>query len=135
MDIALYVAGTDTRAAVNAGYYLTLTIPVPDELLPYSEHISVVHVSDMEQLEILPSIHVDVNGVDCVQFTANSFSPYAFVVYLPEIGEDTSAGSASAAQGTAQSGQNAQSAVYFRNTYLPVLYRRRMRNRVFRIVK
>ncbi len=135
MDIALYAAGTDTRAAVNEGYYLTLTIPVPDELLPYSEHISVVHVSDLEQLEILPSIHVDVNGVDCVQFTANSFSPYAFVVYLPEIGEDTSAGSASAAQGTAQSGQNVQSAVYFRNTYLPVLYRRRMRNRVFRVVK
>ncbi|MGN0638022.1 MAG: fibronectin type III domain-containing protein [Huintestinicola sp.] len=135
MDIAIYVAGTNTKATINPGYYMTLTIPVPDELLPYSEHISVVHVSDLGQLEILPSIHVNVGGVDCMQFTANSFSPYAFVVYLPEIGEDTSAGTPAAAQGTAQTSTSGQSAVFtFRNTYLPEIYRRRARNKVYRIV-
>lgn len=135
MDIAIYNAGTNTRATINPGYYMTLTIPVPDELLPYSEHISVVHVSDLGQLEILPSIHVNVGGVDCIQFTANSFSPYAFVVYLPEIGEDTSAGTPAAAQGTAQTSTSGQSAAFtFRNTYLPEIYRRRARNKVYRIV-
>lgn len=134
MDIAIYNAGTNTKATINEGYYMTLTIPVPDELLPYSEHISVVHVSDLGQLEILPAIHVNVGGVDCMQFTANSFSPYAFVVYLPEIGEDTSAGTPAAAQGTAQTSTSGQSATLtFRNTYLPELYRRRARNKVYRI--
>lgn len=135
MDIAIYNAGTDTKATINEGYYMTLTIPVPDELLPYSEHISVVHVSDLGQLEILPSIHVNVGGVDCMQFTANSFSPYAFVVYLPEIGEDTSAGTPAAAQGTSQTSSSSQPAAFtFRNTYLPEIYRRRGRNKVYRIV-
>ncbi|MCI7766428.1 MAG: fibronectin type III domain-containing protein [Oscillospiraceae bacterium] len=134
MDISIYVAGTNTRATINEGQYLTLTIPVPDELLPYSEHISVVHVSDLNQLEILPSIHVNVGGVDCMQFTANSFSPYAFVVYLPEIGEDTGAGTPVTAQGT--NGSSGQTAVFsFRNTYLPAIYRRRARNKLYRIVR
>jgi len=133
MDIAIYNAGTDTKATINEGYYMTLTIPVPDELIPYADHISVVHVSDLGQLEILPAIHVNVGGVECMQFTANSFSPYAFVVYLPEIGEDTSAGTPVAAQGAAQTG-SAAAVVAFRNTYLPELYRRRARNKVYRII-
>ena len=133
MDIAIYNAGTDTKATINEGYYMTLTIPVPDEFIPYADHISVVHVSDLGQLEILPAIHVNVGGVECMQFTANSFSPYAFVVYLPEIGEDTSAGTPVSAQGTAQTGGTAAIAA-FRNTYLPELYRRRARNKVYRII-
>lgn len=133
MDIAIYNAGTDTKATINEGYYMTLTIPVPDEFIPYADHISVVHVSDLGQLEILPAIHVNVGGVECMQFTANSFSPYAFVVYLPEIGEDTSAGTPVSAQGTAQTGGTA-AIVSFRNTYLPELYRRRARNKVYRII-
>lgn len=133
MDIAIYNAGTDTKATINEGYYMTLTIPVPDEFIPYADHISVVHVSDLGQLEILPAIHVNVGGVECMQFTANSFSPYAFVVYLPEIGEDTSAGTPVSAQGTAQTG-SAAAVVAFRNTYLPELYRRRARNKVYRMI-
>ena len=133
MDIAIYNAGTDTKATINDGYYMTLTIPVPDEFIPYADHISVVHVSDLGQLEILPAIHVNVGGVECMQFTANSFSPYAFVVYLPEIGEDTSAGTPVSAQGTAQTG-SAAAVVAFRNTYLPELYRRRARNKVYRMI-
>lgn len=132
MDIALYKAGTDTKISINPGYYLTLTIPVPDELLPYSEDISVVHVSDLSQLEILPSVHADVNGVDCIQFTATSFSPYAFVVYMPVIMEDTSSGTPAAASGSMQY-QTTASPV-FMCTYLPHIYRRRMRNKVFRKV-
>ncbi len=132
MDISLYQAGTDTKVTINPGYYLTLTIPVPDELLPYSENISVVHVSDLSQLEILPSVHADVNGIDCIQFTATSFSPYAFVVYLPEIVEDTSSGTAAAAAGSVQ--YRTTSSPAFMCTYLPNIYRRRMRNKVFRIL-
>lgn len=133
MDISLYQAGTDTPASLNPGYYLTLTIPVPDELLPYSEYISVVHVSDRDQLEILPSIHVNVGGVDCIQFTANSFSPYAFVVYLPEAGEDTSAGTYASAQGSVE--YQTTSSPTFMCTYLPDIYRRRTRNKTYRIIK
>ncbi len=133
MDINLYEAGTDKRVQVNPGYYVTLTIPVPDELLPYSQYISVIHVSEMEQLEILPSVHVDVGGVDCIQFTSASFSPFAFVVYLPEAGEDTSAGSSAAAQGSVVYQSAASPAMMC--TYLPEIYRRRRRNKVYRITR
>lgn len=133
MDISLYLAGTDNKTFINQGYYLTLTIPVPDDLLPYSEGISVVHVSDAEQIEILPSVHVNVSGVDCIQFIANSFSPYAFVVYLPVLAEDMGAGTAAAAAGSVEY-QTSASPVFL-CTYLPELYRRRARNRVYRIFK
>lgn len=133
MDISLYLAGTDTKTFINSGYFLTLTVPVPDDLLPYSESISVVHVSDQEQIEILPSVHVNVSGVDCIQFIANSFSPYAFVVYLPVLPEDTGAGTAASASGSVEY-QTTVSPVFL-CTYLPEIYRRRARNRVYRMIK
>ncbi len=133
MDISLYVHGTDTRATINPGYYMTLTIPVPDDFLPYSDYISVVHVSDLEQLEILPAIHVNVGGVECIQFTANSFSPYAFVVYLPDVGENTGAGTSAAAAGSVE--YQTTSASAFMCTYLPDIYRRRKRNKLYKVVR
>ncbi|MDE7294282.1 MAG: fibronectin type III domain-containing protein, partial [Oscillospiraceae bacterium] len=133
MDIALYKSGTNQKININSGFYLTLTIPVPDELLPYSEGISVVHISDDEQLEILPSTHVTVSGVDCMQFQATSFSPYAFVVYLPQNGEDLAAGSF-AVTGVTMEYETASAPVLM-CTALPDIYGRRKRNKVYRIVK
>ncbi|MCM1577525.1 MAG: fibronectin type III domain-containing protein [Ruminococcus sp.] len=133
MDISLYKSGTDQKIEVNPGYYITLTIPVPDELLPYSESISVVHISDDEQLEILPSTHVTVSGVDCMQFQATKFSPYAFVVYLPGSGEDFAAGSFTVTGVTMEIETSASPVLMC--TALPGLYGRRKRNKVYRIVK
>ncbi|MDE6593438.1 MAG: fibronectin type III domain-containing protein [Oscillospiraceae bacterium] len=133
MDIALYKSGTNQKININSGFYLTLTIPVPDELLPYSEGISVVHISDDEQLEILPSTHVTVSGADCMQFQATSFSPYAFVVYLPQNGENLAAGSF-AVTGVTMEYETASAPVLM-CTVLPDIYGRRKRNKVYRIVK
>ncbi len=133
MNISLYLSGTDTPVELNPGYFITLTIPVPDELLPYSQYISVMHVSDANRMEILPSTPVTVNGVECIQFTATDFSPYAFVVYLPDSGEDTSAGSFASAFGSTVYAQSAAPA--FMCTSLKDIYRRRARNKVYRIRK
>ncbi|MGN0643033.1 MAG: fibronectin type III domain-containing protein [Huintestinicola sp.] len=136
MNISLYEAGTDTRITVNPGYYITITIPVPDVMLDYAEEITVVHVSDDNRLEILPMNILDVSGVKCVQFTANSFSPYAFVVYRPSgVTEDMSAGSAQAAEGTSGTAAQSSAGLVFRCTRLPVIYRRRLSGRFFRIVR
>ncbi|MGN1088779.1 MAG: fibronectin type III domain-containing protein, partial [Huintestinicola sp.] len=141
MNISLYKAGTDEKIQLENGYTMTLTIPVPDELLHVSEYITVIHVSENDQLEILPSTHVSVNGVDCMQFTAASFSPFAFVVYLSQItddsifgeGEDVSTGAFASANGSVEI-QVSQTAV-LRCTYLPQIYRRRARNKVYRVIK
>lgn len=133
MDISLYKAGTDQKTNLNPGYYLTLTIPVPDELLPYSEGISVVHISDDGQLEILPSTHVNVAGADCMQFQATSFSPYAFVVYMPQNGEDLAAGGFAVSNASVQ--YHTSAAPVLMCTSLPTIYGRRRRNKVYRIVK
>lgn len=133
MDISLYKSGTDQKTTVKAGYYLTLTIPVPDELLPYSDQISVVHISDDGQLEILPSTHVAVSGVDCMQFQATSFSPYAFVVYSPQNGEDFAAGGSAVSSASMQYQLSASPVLMC--TSLPTIYGRRRRNKVYRIVK
>lgn len=132
MDISLYQSGTDIHAAVNPGYYLNLTIPVPDMLLPYSDYISVVHVSDDAQLEILPSTHLDISGVDSIQFYANTFSPYAFVIYLPDIAEDTSSGAVSSAQGTVEYDVSSQETLMC--TTLPEFIRSRRKFKRYHIV-
>lgn len=133
MDISLYARGTDKKVQLNPGYYLTLTIPVPDQLLPYSSYISVIHISDAERLEILPSVHVNVGGVDCIQFTAQSFSPFAFVVYNNDTGENIASGSFAETSSTMS--VEVSSSPAFMCTSLPEIYRRRARNKVYRIKK
>lgn len=130
-DISLYEHDTDKAAEINPGYYVTVTVPVPDMMLGYLDDITVIHVSDYDTLEILPMTRVEIAGVECVQFTASDFSPFALVVYAPDAVEDMSSGEAQPFVGSEGFVQSGFSAV-LRCTYLPELYSRRKRNRIYR---
>lgn len=114
-DITLYLENTLIEVEPNEGFNVTFTIPVPDQMIGYRDYITVVHLktdgtdtiiddSDDDifisstELEVLPSAIIDVNGVWCVQFTTDSCSPFAFVIYRDNL-DDVSSGGASSAGG------------------------------------
>jgi len=91
-DLSAYAEGTRDKAQLLDGYTVTMTIPVPDKFLPYKDYVSVIHISDDDSLEVLPSTLVQVEDVWCMKFVCTSFSPYAFIIYkndIEEIGSST----------------------------------------------
>ena len=79
LDISLYIKGTNTKVQPAQGTSVRITCPVPTELLSEKEKLLVVTVVD-GKLKILPAELTTKDGVDCIQFNAVHFSPYAFVV-------------------------------------------------------
>ncbi len=82
LDIGFYEKGANTKVQPAEGSSVTITCPVPDELLGDLEHLTVVCLID-GNLQTLPSVITQKNGVTCLVFTASHFSPYAFVVNRP----------------------------------------------------
>lgn len=80
LDISLYIKGTDTKVQPKDGTSVKITCPIPNNLLATKDSLKVVCVID-GKLTVLETTVVLVDGVYCVQFTANHFSPYALVVY------------------------------------------------------
>lgn len=79
LDISLYIKGTNTKVQPAQGTSVRITCPVPTELLSEKEKLLVVTVVD-GKLKILPAELTIKDGVDCIQFNAVHFSPYAFFV-------------------------------------------------------
>jgi len=79
MDIGIYAKGTNTKLQPQNGNMVTITCPIPEELLAYKDKIAVVCVVD-GKLEVLHTGLLNKDGVWCVVFKASHFSPYAFVV-------------------------------------------------------
>ena len=71
---------------------VTFQIPVPNELLPYSDTIRVYHISDETPEYINSTVIEDINGVKRVQFESDSFSPYLFIAevgdYVPVVDDE-----------------------------------------------
>lgn len=84
-DIAAYLKDTMTKTTINPGYTVTMTIPVPDKWIKYKDYINVIHISDMEDLEILPSTVIQKDDIWCMQFVCSDMSPFAFVIYKDNI--------------------------------------------------
>jgi hypothetical protein len=84
-DITLYQAGTYIEPVLNPGYTVTITLPIPDELVRYREYIQVMHLDDNGTLENLRSSLAEVEGTWCIQFPVLDFSPFAFVIYRDQI--------------------------------------------------
>ena len=78
LDISAYNRNTNTQVQPREGTSVTITCPIPANLLRYRDMLVVVHVSD-GTLTVLPAAIVYREGVACLQFTAPHFSPYAFV--------------------------------------------------------
>ena len=79
-DISLYRRGTNTKLQPREGYAVTISLPVPDELLDRKEQISVVHKSEGGRVTTLASRLEQKNHVWYLIFEATDFSPYALVV-------------------------------------------------------
>ena len=78
-DISLYIKGTDTKTEPAAGYAVTISLSVPDELLDVKEQLSIAHKSDDGTAMTLSSRLTQINGVWYLVFEATEFSPYALV--------------------------------------------------------
>lgn len=79
MDITLYDS-TGTKKITNySGLSITITIPVPDILLPYAGNNKAACVIN-EKLSKLNPKFTSIDGVPCMTFTATHFSPY--VIYV-----------------------------------------------------
>lgn len=107
-DISIYKENTFIKVDPADGYFVTVTMPVPDKLIAYRDYITVIHInenpgteqdineitlasdwlrSDDQRLEVLPCAIVDIDNVWCVQFKCTSFSPYALVIYKKHISD------------------------------------------------
>ncbi len=78
-DINLLDINGNVNNGILAKGTITFMIPVPNELLPYINDISVYHIEDGKAELLNSSIIEDINGVKRVQFETGSFSPYMFV--------------------------------------------------------
>ena len=79
-DISLYIKGTDTKTEPNDGYSVTISLPIPDELLDVKDQLTIAHKSDDGTVTTLHSQLKQINGVWYLVFEASEFSPYALVV-------------------------------------------------------
>ncbi|MCH5349939.1 MAG: fibronectin type III domain-containing protein [Oscillospiraceae bacterium] len=109
-DISIYQEGTLIEVNPADGYTVTITMPVPDILIPYRDYMTVIHVSGEDEeeeteeiaepawyevgdqrMEVLPCAIIEIDNIWCIQFKCSSFSPYAFVIYKDHI-QDVSSG-------------------------------------------
>ncbi|MDR0947292.1 MAG: hypothetical protein LBM87_06085 [Ruminococcus sp.] len=100
-DITLYQADTRIEMEPNAGYTVTVTLPLPEELERYRDYIQVIHIDSVGDVEQPKTTMAEIENVWCIQFAVDSFSPFAFVIYKPQIVDVSSGfGNTAAAAGT-----------------------------------
>ena len=79
-DISLYIKGTDTKTEPASGYAVTISLPIPEDLLDVRDQLFIVHKSDDGTVMTLTSSLKQIGGVWYLVFDATEFSPYALVV-------------------------------------------------------
>lgn len=79
MDISLYDATGTNKITNTAGMSVNITMPIPDAMAQYAGNNRVGAVNGTT-LEDLNCKFVTVDGIPCVSFTANHFSPYTIYV-------------------------------------------------------
>lgn len=82
-DISLYVRGTNTKTQPAEGYAVTISLPVPENLLDKKDGLNIVHKDDKGLVTTLNSRITQIDGVWYIVFDAAQFSPYALVVGNP----------------------------------------------------
>ncbi len=79
MDISLYDETGTTKIENTDNISVTITLPIPDDLVDYAGNNKVAYVVNGKLLELKPQ-YVTIDGVACVKFTATHFSPYTIYV-------------------------------------------------------
>lgn len=86
MDISLYDATGETKITDTTGLSITITLPLPDSLIPYAGNNKVAGVVN-DKLDKLTPRFTTINGVSCITFTAEHFSPYVIYADLSSLSE------------------------------------------------
>lgn len=79
MDISLYDASGTKKITDTQGLLINITLPLPDSLISYAGNNKVAGVVN-DRLDRLGCKFTTIDGVSCVTFTAEHFSPY--VIYV-----------------------------------------------------
>lgn len=92
MDISLYDSTGTTKITDTTGLRISITLPLPDSLIPYAGNNKVAGVVN-DRLDKLSPRFTTIDGVSCVTFTAEHFSPYVIYVDTSRLSDGTVADS------------------------------------------
>lgn len=92
MDISLYDSTGTTKITDTTGLRISITLPLPDSLIPYAGNNKVAGVVN-DRLDKLSPRFTTIDGVSCVTFTAEHFSPYVIYVDISRLSDGTVADS------------------------------------------
>ena len=79
MDISLYDATGSAKIENTSDLKVSVTLPIPDDLVPYAGNNRVAYVINGKLIELNPKF-TTINGVPCINFVAPHFSPYTIYV-------------------------------------------------------
>lgn len=79
MDISLYDSTGTKKITDTTGLKITITLPLPDSLITYAGNNRIAGVVD-DKLDKLSPKFTTIDGVSCITFTAEHFSPYVMYV-------------------------------------------------------
>lgn len=79
MDISLYDSTGKNKIENTDNLKVTVTMPIPDDLVPYAGNNRVGYVLNGKLIELSPKF-TTINGVTCISFVAPHFSPYTIYV-------------------------------------------------------
>lgn len=79
MDISLYDSTGTKKITDTTGLSITITLPLPDSMITYAGNNKIAGVVN-ERLDKLSPKFTTIDGVSCITFTAEHFSPY--VIYV-----------------------------------------------------
>ena len=84
MDISLYDATGKTKITDTSGLSISITLPLPDSMITYAGNTKGAGVVN-EKLDKLNPKFTTIDGVACVTFTAEHFSPYVIYVNTAQL--------------------------------------------------
>ncbi len=88
MDISLYDSTGTRKITDTTGLSISITLPLPDSLIAYAGNNKVAGVVN-DRLDKLSPKFTTINGVACVTFTAEHFSPYVIYVDVTRLSDGT----------------------------------------------
>ena len=88
MDISLYDSTGNTKITDTTGLSVSITLPLPDSLITYAGNNKVAGVVN-DKLDKLTPRFTTIDGVSCITFTAEHFSPYVIYVDVANLSDGT----------------------------------------------
>lgn len=88
MDISLYDSTGNNKITDTTGLSVSITLPLPDSLITYAGNNKVAGVVN-DKLDKLTPRFTTINGVSCITFTAEHFSPYVIYVDITNLSDGT----------------------------------------------